>query len=115
MPKDDWGTKRACPKCTIRFYDLNNDPMTCPSCESTFDLETILEVYKKPPRESAVQKQPELTEKNSALDGNELDEDSIILDDDDSAIQLEDELLENDDDSVSLEDLADVPEEKDEN
>ena len=52
MPKAEWGTKRACPKCAVRFYDLNKDPIVCPCGEATFDLETILETYKKPSKET---------------------------------------------------------------
>ncbi len=26
----EWGLKRTCLSCGARFYDLNNDPMTCP-------------------------------------------------------------------------------------
>src|SRR3546814_3617723 len=30
MVKAEWGTKRSCPKCATRFYDLtNDDPVTC--------------------------------------------------------------------------------------
>ncbi|WP_298021339.1 TIGR02300 family protein [uncultured Parasphingopyxis sp.] len=30
MVKPEWGTKRTCPKCGERFYDLgNDDPVTC--------------------------------------------------------------------------------------
>ena len=109
MPKDEWGTKRACPKCTIKFYDLNKDPIVCPSCESSFDLATILETYKKPTRESA-QKTAEIAEVNPVLEPDDLTSDPIILDDD-AVIELEDELLDDDDgddESVSLEDLTDV-------
>ena len=105
MPKDEWGSKRACPKCTIRFYDLNKDPIICPSCEASFDLTTISEIYKKPSK-GVVQKTAVI---NPILDTDELEADPIILDDDDTDIELEDELLENDDDdSVSLEELTDV-------
>ena len=108
MPKDDWGTKRACPKCTIKFYDLNRDPMVCPSCEASFDLATILETHKKPARE-ATQKTEEIAQVNPVSEPDDLNSDTIILDDD-AVIELEDELLENDDDdeSVSLEELTDV-------
>ena len=110
MPKAEWGTKRACPKCTIRFYDLNKDPIICPSCEASFDLTTILETYKKPTKET-VQKEEELVEINPILDTDDLESNPIILEDD-ANIELEDELLEDDDDeSVSLEDLTDVPSE----
>lgn len=26
------GTKRTCPACAVRFYDLSRDPIVCPSC-----------------------------------------------------------------------------------
>ena len=30
MVKPEWGTKRHCPKCNTRFYDLaKDDPVTC--------------------------------------------------------------------------------------
>jgi hypothetical protein len=30
MVKPEWGAKRTCPKCSIRFYDLGNDnPVHC--------------------------------------------------------------------------------------
>ena len=33
MAKPEWGTKRTCPKCATRFYDLTKDhPVTCISC-----------------------------------------------------------------------------------
>ena len=113
MPKDEWGTKRACPKCTIRFYDLNNDPIVCPSCEASFDLATILETYKKPTREAA-RKAEATTEASPILEPDDLVSNDIILDDDDAVIELEDDLLEDDDESVSLDDLTDVASDSDE-
>ena len=114
MPKDEWGTKRACPKCGIRFYDLNRDPIICPSCDATFDLASIMEIYKKPAKETA-QKPEEMTEINPIMDADELESDPIILDDD-ANIEIGDELLEDDDDdSVSLEELTDVPSDSEEN
>ena len=33
MVKPEWGTKRTCPKCATRFYDLGKDePVTCIEC-----------------------------------------------------------------------------------
>ncbi len=36
------GTKRTCPNCEARFYDLNKDPIECPKCHYTFTVEPIL-------------------------------------------------------------------------
>lgn len=34
MSKAERGTKRVCPNCGARFYDLNKDPAICPSCQT---------------------------------------------------------------------------------
>src|SRR6516164_2932437 len=30
------GTKRVCPSCGARFYDLNRTPIVCPVCQSIY-------------------------------------------------------------------------------
>jgi uncharacterized protein (TIGR02300 family) len=35
--KPEWGTKRLCPHCGARFYDMNRDPLTCPACSTAID------------------------------------------------------------------------------
>ena len=38
MIKPEWGTKRTCPKCATRFYDLGKeDPVTCIACNTAFN------------------------------------------------------------------------------
>ena len=37
MVKAEWGTKRACPKCGAKFYDLQKVPAVCPKCAHAFD------------------------------------------------------------------------------
>ncbi len=39
MAKPDWGTKRTCPGCGAKFYDLRRSPVTCPKCESLYPPE----------------------------------------------------------------------------
>ncbi len=34
MSKPEWGEKRECPECGVRFYDLKRDPVVCPKCET---------------------------------------------------------------------------------
>lgn len=34
MSKAERGTKRVCPNCGARFYDLGRDPVICPNCQS---------------------------------------------------------------------------------
>ena len=43
MIKPEWGTKRTCPKCATRFYDLGkDDPVTCIECGVNWEPEPIL-------------------------------------------------------------------------
>jgi uncharacterized protein (TIGR02300 family) len=43
MIKPEWGTKRSCPKCATRFYDLKKDePVTCIQCGYAWHPEPIL-------------------------------------------------------------------------
>ncbi|MCP5397583.1 MAG: FYDLN acid domain-containing protein [Sphingomonadaceae bacterium] len=43
MVKPEWGTKRSCPKCGTRFYDLGNDePVTCIECAEEWYPEPVL-------------------------------------------------------------------------
>lgn len=42
MVKPELGTKRTCPNCATRFYDLLKDPITCPKCDTKFMAMSIL-------------------------------------------------------------------------
>ena len=42
MAKPDLGTKRVCPSCAARFYDLQKRPIECPKCAFTFEPEMLL-------------------------------------------------------------------------
>jgi uncharacterized protein (TIGR02300 family) len=40
--KAELGTKRTCPSCATRFYDLLKHPIVCPKCGQSFIAESIL-------------------------------------------------------------------------
>jgi uncharacterized protein (TIGR02300 family) len=42
MVKPELGTKRTCPSCAARFYDLMKHPIVCPKCRQTFIAEALL-------------------------------------------------------------------------
>jgi len=109
MPKEEWGVKRACPKCSVRFYDLQQDPMTCPSCGATFDVSSLVE---QKSRSAAPDREAKAVETKSSDD---LDETVVDLEEDETvADELDDDLLDDDDDdTVALEEIADVPNEDD--
>lgn len=107
MPKEEWGTKRLCPHCNTRFYDLQRDPMTCPACGAGFTIEAL-----QSGRGRAL-----IAEKAAAMDD---DQDDVVdhddLDDDADAGDLDDDLLDDDADEgdVSLDDITDVGSDDDE-
>jgi uncharacterized protein (TIGR02300 family) len=54
MVKPEWGTKRACPKCNTRFYDLGkDDPVACISCGFAWAPEPVLKSKQTTPFEQA--------------------------------------------------------------
>ncbi|MBL3574485.1 TIGR02300 family protein [Rhodovulum sulfidophilum] len=109
MPKEEWGVKRVCPQCSTRFYDLQRDPMTCPSCGHSFPVDSL----------APGKQRPLIAEKAApakARNDEELDSDDAIIDDDDDGndVDLGDDVLEDDDDdNVSLDDIADMSSEDD--
>lgn len=43
MVKAEWGTKRTCPNCGTRFYDLGKDsPVECINCGEQWEPEPVL-------------------------------------------------------------------------
>ena len=78
MVKAEWGTKRSCPKCGTRFYDLGkDDPVTCIACGIAWEPEPVLK-SKQPlpfdaPKKEAVA--DEAADADLATDDLEIDED----------------------------------------
>ena len=42
MVNAELGSKRTCPNCAARFYDLKKEPITCPKCATSFIAQSIL-------------------------------------------------------------------------
>lgn len=49
MLRSELGTKRICPNCAAKFYDLGRNPVECPKCGHSF----VPEVDRKPSKASA--------------------------------------------------------------
>jgi uncharacterized protein (TIGR02300 family) len=110
VAKQDLGTKRLCPNCGARYYDLNKDPPVCPKCGTVFVVTTP---KSRPPEPKPVPKEEEpvvvqpdpvaetisLEEadeelagaKNAKGDGEEDEDIEVEGDDDDDAFLEEDE------------------------
>lgn len=57
MAKPEWGTKRTCPNCGTRFYDLGKeDPVSCIECGNTWTPEPVLKSKQPIPFEEAEKK-----------------------------------------------------------
>ena len=80
MVKAEWGTKRTCPKCSTRFYDLGKeDPVTCINCGIAWDPEPVLK-SKQPlpydePTKAAAEK-PEADDTDLAAEALDIDEEA---------------------------------------
>ena len=100
MIKPEWGTKRACPKCATRFYDLTKDePVTCIACGYAWSPEPILK-SKQPlafEQAKAVDKAPD-----ADLEGGE-EEDIAAITGEDEEPSADDEVDLGGDDDLGVE------------
>ncbi len=97
MVKPEWGTKRSCPKCGERFYDLGNeDPVTCVECGNEWTPEPVLKSKQPIPFDEQDKKKKE----------DEKESDSDLADDDLEDIDEDDDSPDNDVDLGGDDDLG---------
>ncbi|WP_310475953.1 TIGR02300 family protein [Sandarakinorhabdus sp.] len=98
MVKAEWGTKRACPKCNTRFYDLGKeDPVACISCGFAWAPEPVLkskqttpfEASKPQAAEAEVAVDEDLEIEDADVEAGEADADVDLGDDDDLGVVSE--------------------------
>jgi len=74
MVKPEWGSKRNCPKCGERFYDLGKeDPVVCIECGNKWTPEPVLKSKQPIPFEQ-VAKEPVVEEADTDLADEELED-----------------------------------------
>src|SRR5947209_2675694 len=80
MVKPEWGTKRTCPKCSTRFYDLgNDDPVHCINCGTDWIPEPVLKSKQPMAFEAAAPTQKEeAPDQDLAADDLAIDEDEAV-------------------------------------
>ena len=81
MVKPEWGTKRTCPKCSTRFYDLGKEaPVHCIECGTDFVPEPVLKSKQPLTFEAAAPVAKEPAEADPELEAEDLavDEDAEI-------------------------------------
>ena len=100
MVKPEWGTKRTCPKCGTRFYDLNKEePVACIECGETWFPEPVLKSKQPIPFEE--EKKKKATEADSDLADDDLED--LNVEDDDAAADADVDLDTDDDLGISNE------------
>ena len=125
MAKPEWGLKRTCLSCGARFYDMQRDPIVCPTCETEFDPLALVrprraraaaaasqakaksEADKKPAEETSEASGDDL----HVDDGMEMNGDDIDLGDDDNDLIEDDDEDEIDDDQDVSDALGNAKEE----
>ena len=91
MVKAEWGTKRTCPKCATRFYDLGKDsPVTCIECGVSWEPEPVLKSKQPLPFDAP---------KKEAVAADTADVDLAA---DDLDLDVDEDAEENPDDEVDL-------------
>ena len=90
MVKAEWGTKRTCPKCGTRFYDLGKeDPVVCISCGVAWDPEPILKSKQPLPFDAPTKE----------VEEDETEDTDLAADDD---LDIDEDAEENPDDEVDI-------------
>ena len=93
MVKPEWGTKRTCPKCGTRFYDLGKeDPISCVECGTNFEVDPILKSKQPLPFEAAKPVSEKETEDSDLAEDLDVDEDEEPSADDDVDLGGDDDI-----------------------
>jgi len=106
--KPEWGSKRICPSCGTRYYDLLREPVICPKCATPFDAEAFLRSRRTRPA-PAVEKELE------PVGADELDteietEEEDAAEEEEEAVPLEEA---EEEDEELLEDASELGEDED--
>lgn len=111
MAKPEWGSKRICPSCGARYYDLLRKPVICPKCSTPFDPEAFLKSRRARPV-APVEKELE------PVGGDELDadvdaeaEEGDAAAEEETAIPIEES--EEEEDEELIEDASELGEDED--
>lgn len=104
MVKPEWGTKRSCPKCGTRFYDLTKDePVTCINCGYAWEPEPILKSKQPLPFEAVKAN----ADKPEAEDADLVGDDDLDIGADDEEPSPDDDVDLGGDDDLGVETASD--------
>ena len=108
MAKPEWGTKRICPSCGTRYYDLLREPVICPNCSTPYDPEAFLKSRRARPT-------PAVAKELEPVGGEELDteletDEADVAEEEEEAVTLEEA---EEEDEELLEDASELGEDED--
>ena len=109
MAKPEWGTKRICPSCGTRYYDLLRDPVVCPKCSTPFDPEALLRARRARPA-APVEKAIEPVAADDIDADLETAEVEAVEDEEEEAVPLEEA---EEEDEELIEDASELGEDED--
>ena len=89
MSKPEWGIKRVCPSCSIKYYDFNKNPIICPKCEFEFDPDLLLKSRKG--RSIATKIENNTVSNNIKNEDETLEQDINSLENDEEILEIDDE------------------------
>jgi len=113
VAKAEWGTKRICPSCGTRYYDLMREQIICPKCSTPFDPEAFLRARRaRPP--APVEKELEPVDREEELDADvetgEEEEEIEAAEDEEETVPLEES---EEEDEELIEDASELGEDED--
>jgi uncharacterized protein (TIGR02300 family) len=108
VAKPEWGTKRICPSCGTRYYDLMRDPIVCPKCSTPFDPEAFLKSRRSRPA-APVEKELEPVSTEEIDADAETEELETAEEGEEEGAALE----ENEEDEELIEDASELGEDED--
>jgi len=110
LAKPEWGTKRICPSCGARYYDLLRDPVICPKCSTPFDPEAFLRARRaRPPAPVEKEIEPVGTEEVDVdLEAEEIEP---VEEEEEAGVTLEES--EEEEEEELIEDASELGEDED--
>ncbi len=107
MAKPEWGSKRICPSCGTRYYDLLRDPIICPKCSTPFDPEAFLKARRSRPALPVEKVLPPVGVGDADIDADEVDADEAEEEETVALVEADEE------DEEVIEDASELGEDED--
>ncbi|WP_420394167.1 TIGR02300 family protein [Acuticoccus sp.] len=111
MAKPELGTKRLCPNCGAKYYDLHRDPIICPRCNVMFAtgvVATRREMARAEEDDDEVDVEDEGVELVALEEADEDEGDAAAADDEeDIAVAADEDVAVVTDDDVLVDDDSD--------